>query len=124
MCVLPVMSPGLSAGMAKVAAMSYSTFRKMFRSSYDSLPSPTLLIRKKYRGTSDLILATYSEEDEEVEESSDSNSESEDVEDEDGESHGVNDESHGLDDESYGIDDEGRGIESNGLALGEEEAVP
>nr|GEW12066.1 hypothetical protein [Tanacetum cinerariifolium] len=150
--VPPVMSPGLSAGMADVATMSDSAFRKRFRSSYDSSPSPTLPVRKRYRGTPDLILGTDSEE---VEESSDSNSESEDVEGEgptaededpttedeglavrvegpdvddesyglDCESHGVDDESHGLDDESYGIDDEGHGIESNRLGLGEE-AVP
>nr|GEV37144.1 hypothetical protein [Tanacetum cinerariifolium] len=44
--VLPAMSPGLSAGIAKVAAMS------------------NLAFRKRYRGTSELILDTDSEEDE------------------------------------------------------------
>nr|GEX08421.1 hypothetical protein [Tanacetum cinerariifolium] len=132
--VPPVMLSGLSTGMAEVAAMSDSAFRK----------------RKRYRGTSELILGTDSEEDEEVEESSNSDSESEDVKEEgpttededhavedvglvarvegpsidvesyglDGESHGLDDESHGLDDESYGIDGEGRGLESDGLGLG------
>nr|GFC61145.1 hypothetical protein [Tanacetum cinerariifolium] len=56
--VPPVMSPGLSAGMAEVAAM------------------------KRYRGTSELIFGTDSKEDEEVDESSYSDSKSEDVEDE------------------------------------------
>nr|GEX05175.1 hypothetical protein [Tanacetum cinerariifolium] len=131
--VPPVMSPGLSAGIAEVVTMSDSAFRKRF-----------------------------SEEDEEVEESLDSDSESEDVEDEGptaededpvakdeglavgvegpglddesyglddeshgvyGESYGLDDESHGIDDEGRGIDDEGRSIESDGLGLREEEAV-
>nr|GFA18627.1 hypothetical protein [Tanacetum cinerariifolium]GFA22203.1 hypothetical protein [Tanacetum cinerariifolium] len=121
--VLPVMSPGLSGGMAKVAAMSDSAFCKRFRSSYDSSSSPTLPVRKRYRGTSELILGTDSEEDEEVEESLDSDSESKDVEDEGRtaedddpatkdkglaagvEGHSV-DESYGLDGESHGVDDE------------------
>nr|GEY57624.1 hypothetical protein [Tanacetum cinerariifolium] len=76
------MSPGLSAGIADVAAMSDSTFRKRFRSSYDSSPSPTLPVRKTYRGTSELILGTNSEDNEEVEESSDSDSESKGAKDE------------------------------------------
>nr|GEX69076.1 hypothetical protein [Tanacetum cinerariifolium] len=93
-----VMSPGLSAGMVDVAAMSDLAFCK-------------------------------SEEDEEVEESSDSNSESEDIEDEgptaedEGlaarvEGLGVDDESYGLDGESHGVDDESYGLD------GEEEVVP
>nr|GEZ33503.1 hypothetical protein [Tanacetum cinerariifolium] len=148
--VLPVMSPGISAGMEEVAAMSGLAFRKRFRSYYYSSPSSTLPLKKRYKGTFELILGIDSEE---VEESSDSDSESEDVKDEgptvededpatedeglaarvkglgvddesyglDGKSHGVDDEIHGLDDESYGIDSEGRGIESDGLGLGEEE---
>nr|GEV25112.1 hypothetical protein [Tanacetum cinerariifolium] len=47
--VPPAMSPGLSASIAEVAAMSDSTFCKRFRSSYDSSPSPTFLVRKMYR---------------------------------------------------------------------------
>nr|GEY88785.1 hypothetical protein [Tanacetum cinerariifolium] len=130
--------------------MSDSAFRKRFSSSYDSSPLLTLPVWKRYRGTSKLILGTDSEEDEEVDESSNVDSKSEDVEykgpttdDEDpaakdeglaagvkglsldGKSYGVNDEIHGLDDESYGIDGEGRSIESDGLGLEEEEeAVP
>nr|GEV08703.1 hypothetical protein [Tanacetum cinerariifolium] len=140
--VPPVMSPSLSAGMSEVAAMSDSVFRKRFRSSYDSSPSPTLPVRKRHRGTSKLILDTDSEEDEEVEESLDSDSESEDVEDEgptiededpvaedeglvvgvegpgvDNESYGLDGKSHGVDDESYGLDGESHGVddESHGL---------
>nr|GFC69122.1 hypothetical protein [Tanacetum cinerariifolium] len=133
----------------KVAAMPDSAFRKRFRSSYDSSPSPTLLVRKRYRGTSELILGADSEE---IDGSSDSDSEkdggptAEDedpaagdeglatgvegpgVDDEsyglDDDSYGLDDESHGVDDESHGLDDEGRGLKSDGLGLGEEEAVP
>nr|GEV81757.1 hypothetical protein [Tanacetum cinerariifolium] len=137
-----VMSLGLSAGIAEVAAMSDSAFRKRFRSSYDSSPSLTFPVRKRYRGTSELILGTDSEEDEEVEESSNSNSESEDIEDEgptakdedhaaedeglaawvegldlDDESYGLDDESHGVDGESYGLDDKSRGIDDEGRCI-------
>nr|GEX86178.1 hypothetical protein [Tanacetum cinerariifolium] len=134
------MSPGLSAGIAEVEAMSDLAFHKRFRSSYDSLPSSTLPVRKRYRGTSKLILGTDSEE---VEESSDSHSKSEGAKDEgpiaededpamgdkglavrveglgvDDESYGLDDESHGVDDKSYGLDDESHGVddESRGLA--------
>nr|GFA09223.1 hypothetical protein [Tanacetum cinerariifolium] len=151
--VLPVMSPSLSASITKVAAMHDSAFRKRLRSSYDSSPSSTLPVWKRYRGTSELILGADSEE---IDGSLDSDSESGDAEDKgptaededpaagdeglatgvegldvddesyglDDESYGLDDEGHGVDDESRGLDDEGRGIESDGLGLGEEEAVP
>nr|GEZ12448.1 hypothetical protein [Tanacetum cinerariifolium] len=140
--VPPVMSPGLSAGMAEVAAMSNSTFCKRFRYSYDSSPSPTLPVRKRYKGTSKLVLGTDSKEDEEVEESSDSDIESKDVEDKgpttkdkdptaedeglatrvegpsiDDESYGLDSESHGVDDESHGLDDESYGIDGEGCGI-------
>nr|GEU64868.1 hypothetical protein [Tanacetum cinerariifolium] len=79
--VSPVMSHGLS--------VSDSKFHKRFKSSYDSLPSPTFLVRKRYEGTFKIILDTDSEgdelgeeEDEEVEEILDLDSKSDDVEDE------------------------------------------
>ncbi|GKB67517.1 hypothetical protein Tco_0928929 [Tanacetum coccineum] len=138
--VQPVLSPGYSARIAEAAATSDVAFCKRFRSSYKNSPSPTLPVRKRYRGTSELILGTDSEgdelEDEEVEDSSDFDSESEDAEDEgltagdegpsmDNESHGLDDGSHGRDDEGRGIDDEGHRVESDGLGLEEEEeAVP
>nr|GEU31430.1 hypothetical protein [Tanacetum cinerariifolium] len=141
-----MMSHGLSAGMAKVAAIFDSEFHKRFRSSYDYSPLPTLLVRKRNKGTFELILGTNSEE---VEESLDFDSEIEDIEDEgpiaedkdrnaedeglvagvegpsvddksyglDGESHGVDDESHGLDDESYGINGDSHAV-SEPLRLG------
>ncbi|GJX62415.1 hypothetical protein Tco_0295315, partial [Tanacetum coccineum] len=64
--VPPVMSSGLSASMAEVATISDSAFRKRFRSSYKTSPyssPPDLLLRKHYRGTSELV-----EDDEEEEE--------------------------------------------------------
>nr|GEZ70025.1 hypothetical protein [Tanacetum cinerariifolium] len=146
MHVPPVMSHGLSAGIAEVAAMPNSAFRKRFKSSYDSLPSSTLPVWKRYKGTSDIILGDDSEE---IDESSDSDSESEDAKDEgptaededpaagdeglamgvegpdvDDESYGLDDESHGVDDESRGLEDDSRSLESDGLGLEEEEVVP
>ncbi|GJZ86737.1 hypothetical protein Tco_0658347 [Tanacetum coccineum] len=152
----PAMSSSLSTCMAEVAAMSESTFRKRFRSSYESSPSvslPKLPLRKRYRGTSELVEDSEEddeEEDEEIEESMDSNSVSEDAEDEGlaaededpaaedegltagvegpgmhDEGYGLDDESHGMDDESCGVDDEGHSVESDGHSLEEEEeAIP
>ncbi|GJX12715.1 hypothetical protein Tco_0204473 [Tanacetum coccineum] len=106
----PVMSPGHSARVTKAMALSDSAFRKRYRSSYDTpLPSPTLPVQKRYRGTSEPILDTDSEEDEIGEEDTD----------EDGE-----DESLDVDDERDRSDSEDRGIEGEGLGLEEEEAVP
>ncbi|GJV47709.1 hypothetical protein Tco_1437921 [Tanacetum coccineum] len=146
--VPPMMSPGLSASMAEVAAMSESVFCKRFRSSYESLPSsspPDLPSRKRYRVTFELV-EDDDEEDEEIEESLDSENVSEDAEDEgpiaededpaagdegldawdEGpgmrvESRSLEDESHGLDDESRGLDEEGHSVKSDGISLGEEE---
>ncbi|GJW15201.1 hypothetical protein Tco_0019334 [Tanacetum coccineum] len=103
------MSSGLSAGMAKVAAMSESAFRKRFQSSYESLPSvspPDLPSQKHYRGTFSLyrdseeaMIRRY----EEIRRVMD----------------------FSQYDESCGIDNEGHSIKSDGLGLEEEEeAVP
>nr|GEZ55714.1 hypothetical protein [Tanacetum cinerariifolium] len=111
-----VMLPGLFAGIAEVAAMSDSAFRKRFRSSYDSSPLSTLPVQKRDEdpATEDEGLAARVE--------------GPGLDDEsyglDDKSHGVDGESYGFDDESCGIDDEGRDIESDGLGLGEEEVVP
>nr|GFC86323.1 hypothetical protein [Tanacetum cinerariifolium] len=70
--------------------------------------------RKRYRGTSELILGADSEE---IDGCSDFDSEND-------ESYGLDDENHGVDDKSRGLDDEGRGLESDGFGLGEEEAIP
>ncbi|GJV58919.1 hypothetical protein Tco_1465019 [Tanacetum coccineum] len=74
----------MPARIAEAAALSPSSFRKSYRSSYET-PSPssslTLLVRKRYRGTSELI---------------------EDTEDSDGQ---------GLDDEGQGLEDEGPSME-------------
>nr|GEV37537.1 integrase, catalytic region, zinc finger, CCHC-type, peptidase aspartic, catalytic [Tanacetum cinerariifolium] len=137
--VLPVMPPGLSASIAEVAAMSNSTFHKRFRSPYDSSPSPTLPVRKRYKGTSELILDTDSDEDklkdkdtneDGEDESLDTDDEREGLDDEDrglnDEDYGLDDEDRGLDDKDHGLDDEGRSLDEEGLGLegSEEEAVP
>ncbi|GJZ71812.1 hypothetical protein Tco_0635663 [Tanacetum coccineum] len=142
------MPSGLSASMAEVAAISESALRKRFRSSCQSSPSvspPDLLLRKHYRGTSELVEDSKEDDDEvdeEIEESIDSDSVSEDAEDKgptaedeepaaedeglttrvespvmDDEGYGLDDEGHGRDDESRVIDDEGHSVESDGLGL-------
>ncbi|GJS20086.1 hypothetical protein Tco_0448718 [Tanacetum coccineum] len=110
--VPPVMSPGLYASTAEVAAMFESAIHKRFRSSYESSPSsspPYLPSQKCYQGTPLLVEDDEEDEDEEIEESLDSNSVSEDAEDED--------------DESRGLDDEGYSVESDRFGLGDEEEV-
>ncbi|GKA64624.1 hypothetical protein Tco_0764331 [Tanacetum coccineum] len=87
--VSPAMSPGLSTSITEVATMSDSAFRKRFRYSYETSPTsspPDLPLRKRSRGTSELVEDNEEwddeEEDEEVEESSGFDSESENAEDE------------------------------------------
>ncbi|GKB30541.1 hypothetical protein Tco_0869942 [Tanacetum coccineum] len=128
--VLPAMSPGLSASIAEVAAMSDSAFCKRFRSSYESSP-PDLPSRKRYRGTSKLVEDDEQEEDdeeedeeeddEEVEECSDSDSESEDAEDE---SPTTEHEDPVAGDEGLAEGDEGPDIRVESLSLGGDAAVP
>ncbi|GJS83137.1 hypothetical protein Tco_0749678 [Tanacetum coccineum] len=103
--------------ISEATTLSLSSFRKRYRSSYEtpssSSSSPTLLVQKRYWGTSELILDIDSEGDELREEDTE-----EDVEDE---SQGLDDESQGLDDESQGLDDEGQGLEDEGPNMKEEE---
>ncbi|GKC95931.1 hypothetical protein Tco_1161373, partial [Tanacetum coccineum] len=83
-----------------------------YRSSYETpspSSSPTLPIRKRYRGTSEYILDTETED-----ESSDLDAERE--------GHGLDDEGHGLEDEGHGLDDEGYGLEDEGS--GPKKATP
>nr|GEW90696.1 hypothetical protein [Tanacetum cinerariifolium] len=88
--VSSAMSPGLSASIAEMVAMSDLAFCKRFRSSYESSPSSSPLelpSHKHSRGTSELVEdknKNDEEEDEEVEKSSDSDSKREDTEDEGG----------------------------------------
>ncbi|GKC54388.1 hypothetical protein Tco_1077133 [Tanacetum coccineum] len=120
-----------SVHIAEASSMSDVAFHKRFRSSYESspFPSPTLPVRKRYRGTSELILGTDSEGDElgDEEVSLDSDSRSEDAEDEGptagDDDPGLDDEGYGLDYESRGIDDEGHSVERDGLGLEEEDEV-
>ncbi|GKC92542.1 hypothetical protein Tco_1157984, partial [Tanacetum coccineum] len=88
--------------LTQAMALSDSAFCKRYRSSYEipsSSSSLTLPVRKRYRGTSKLILDTDSEGDELGDEDTE-----EDVEDE---SQGLDDESQSLDNESQGLKDEG-----------------
>ncbi|GKD07921.1 hypothetical protein Tco_1187606 [Tanacetum coccineum] len=72
----PVMSPGHSARVTEAMALLDSAFRKRYISSYETpSPSPTLLVRKRYRGTSEPILDTNSKEDEIGEEDTDEDGE-------------------------------------------------
>ncbi|GJW72647.1 hypothetical protein Tco_0129564 [Tanacetum coccineum] len=123
-CTQPTLSPGMSACIAEATALSPSSFRKRYRSSYEtssSSSSPTLLVQKRYRGTSKLILDTdreggeFKDEDIEEDESLDADDERERSDDK---GHGLGDEDHGLDDESQGLEDKGLGLEE------EEEAIP
>ncbi|GKD31838.1 hypothetical protein Tco_1242616, partial [Tanacetum coccineum] len=60
----PTLSLGMSARIAEAAALSSSSFRKRYRSSYEtSSPSSslTLPIRKRYQGTSELVEDTEDE---------------------------------------------------------------
>nr|GEW69933.1 hypothetical protein [Tanacetum cinerariifolium] len=118
--VSPAMSPGLSASIAEVATMFDYAFRKRFRSSYDSSPSSTILVQKRYRCRSELILDTDSKEDEVRDEDIDEDGGDESL-DADDEGHGLDDEGHGLDGEGCSIDEEGHGVESDGLGLEEED---
>ncbi|GJT40913.1 hypothetical protein Tco_0940778 [Tanacetum coccineum] len=93
----PTLSLGMSARIAEAAALSTSFFCKRYRSSYEtsSSSSPTLSGRKRYRGTSELILDTDGDED------------------------------HGLGDESQGLKGEGLGLEEEEAAPeGQQQAVP
>ncbi|GKC99708.1 hypothetical protein Tco_1169983 [Tanacetum coccineum] len=90
----------MSARIAEATALSPSSFRKRYRSSYETpspSSSPTLPIRKRYRGTSELVEDTK-------EESSDSDTKRE-----------------GSEDKGPGSDDEGHGLEDKGPSSEEEE---
>ncbi|GJW19457.1 hypothetical protein Tco_0026893 [Tanacetum coccineum] len=106
----PAMSPGHSARVAEVMALLDSTFRKRYRSSYET-PSPssslTLPVRKRYRGTSELIVDNDSEWDELSEKDEEDNS----------------DKDHGLNDESQGLEDEGLSLEEEVVPEGQQQAV-
>ncbi|GJY48127.1 hypothetical protein Tco_0438083 [Tanacetum coccineum] len=132
--VLLAMSPGLSASIAEVAAMSDLAFRKRLRSSYKSSPSSSPLdlpSRKRYRGTFELVEGDKKEEDdkeekddeedEDIEESLDSDSESEDAEDE---GPTTKDEDPTAGDEGLVAGDEGPGMRVESLSLGRDEVVP
>ncbi|GJX43553.1 hypothetical protein Tco_0260229 [Tanacetum coccineum] len=118
MRVQPIMSPGHSARVTEAMTLSDSASYKRYRSSYDtpsSSSSSALPVRKRYRGTSELILDTDSEGDELGEEDTE--------EDEEDESLDADYERERLDDEGHRLDDEGHGLEGEGLGLEEEVGV-
>nr|GEW24848.1 hypothetical protein [Tanacetum cinerariifolium] len=128
-CVQPAMSPGHSAKVTEAMALSDLAFRKRYRSSYESPSSSSLIlpVRKRYQGTSELILDTDSDGGE-LEDDDIKDDESLDVDDEgersDDEGHGLDDKGHGLGDEDHRLDEEGHGLEGKRLGLKEEEAAP
>ncbi|GJX68990.1 hypothetical protein Tco_0304717 [Tanacetum coccineum] len=96
----------MSARIVEAAALSPSSFCKRYRSSYEtSSSSLILLVRKIYKGTSELILDTDSERDELGEEDT--------KVDEEDKSSDVHDKRERV-----------RGLEDEGLGLEEEEVVP
>ncbi|GJU25971.1 hypothetical protein Tco_1164592 [Tanacetum coccineum] len=116
----PVMSPGHSARVTKAMALSDLDFCKRYRSSYETPSSSSSLalpVRKRYKGTSELILDTDSDEDEQGDEDSDEDREDKSLD--------TDDKREGLDDEDHGLDDEGHSLDEEGLSLegSEEEAV-
>ncbi|GKE72839.1 hypothetical protein Tco_1534880 [Tanacetum coccineum] len=127
----PTLSSDMSARIAEVAALSPSSFHKRYRSSYEtssssSSSSLTLLVWKRYRGTSELILDTNREGDElgEEDESSDADDKRErESQGLDDEGQGLDEEGQGLDDEGQGLDNDGQGSEDEGLGMEEEEEV-
>ncbi|GJY77543.1 hypothetical protein Tco_0483344 [Tanacetum coccineum] len=122
--------PSHLARVTEVMALSDLAFRKRYRSSYESPSSSSslaLLVSKRYRGTSELILDTDSKGDELGDEDieDDKEDESLDADDEgersNDEGHGSDDEGCGLDDEDHRLDDKGRGLKGEGLSLEDEE---
>ncbi|GKF54037.1 hypothetical protein Tco_0160947, partial [Tanacetum coccineum] len=117
----PTLSSSMLARIAEAAALSPSSFCKRYRSFYETSSSsyPTLPVRKRYKGTSELILDTDSEGDELGEE----DTEEDESFDADDKRERSDDEVHGLGDEDHGLDDESQGLEEEGIGL-REEAVP
>ncbi|GJU99912.1 hypothetical protein Tco_1329183 [Tanacetum coccineum] len=91
----PTLSSGMPAGIAKATALSPSSFRKRYRSLYET-PSPSLSLTPS--STEEIRMTR--------------------------ESHGLDDEGHGLDDEGQGLEDEGPGMEEEEAAPeGQQQAV-
>ena len=79
-CTQPTLSPGYSARLTEAIAMTPTSFHKRYRPTFEpasSLSLPTLPLRKRYRGTSELVFDTEDEE----EESSDMGDDREGIED-------------------------------------------
>ncbi|GJV85604.1 hypothetical protein Tco_1525502 [Tanacetum coccineum] len=108
----PAMSPGLSARVIKAMTLSDSAFCKRYRSSHETpSPSPTLLVWKRYKGTSELILDIDSKGDELGDEDTEEDEE---------------DKSLDTDDERERSKDEGPGLEGRAeeaVREGQQQAV-
>nr|GFB15890.1 hypothetical protein [Tanacetum cinerariifolium] len=112
------LSLNMSARITDAAALFLSSFRKKYRSSYEtSSSSLTLPVQKRYRGTSELILDTDSEGDELGDEDTEEDKEDESLDADDKR------EGHGLGDKYHGLDDKIQGLEDKGLDLKVDEAV-
>nr|GEV20263.1 hypothetical protein [Tanacetum cinerariifolium] len=94
--------------------------QRSFYETPSSSSSPTLSVRKRYRGTSKLILDIDIEGDELGDEDHGLNDESQGLDDK---GHGLGDEDHGLDDESQGLEDEGLGLEDETIPKVQQQAV-
>nr|GEY90898.1 hypothetical protein [Tanacetum cinerariifolium] len=106
----PTLSSGMSAQIAEADDLSYSLFRKRYRSSYKTTSpspssSPTLPIQKRYQGTSELVEDT---EDKSLDLSI---------------KRGFRRRGSWSEDEGLGSEDEGPCSEDKGLSLEEEEAA-
>ncbi|GJU65623.1 hypothetical protein Tco_1247458 [Tanacetum coccineum] len=117
--VIPAMSSGLSASIAEVAAMSESTFRKRFRSSFAEFTICVTTELPSWKRNRRFVWGELVE-DRFYTEFEDPAARDEGLAAE-VEGLGTDDESHGLDDEIYGLGGEGHSIESDGLSLEEEE---
>ncbi|GJX35846.1 hypothetical protein Tco_0247403 [Tanacetum coccineum] len=121
----------MSARIAKAAALSPFSFRKRYRSSYEtpSLSSSlTLLVLKRYGGTSELILDTKENEGRRILRrmrrmgvQMRMTRERESLDDE---GQVLDDEGQGLYDEGQGLDNEGQGLEDEEPSIEEEEVAP
>nr|GEW77112.1 hypothetical protein [Tanacetum cinerariifolium] len=100
-CTQPTLSPGKSSRIVEAAALSLSSFRKKYRSSYKTLSpssSTTLSGRRILRRIRRMRVWMRMTR----------------------ESQGLDDEGQGLDDEGQGLDDEGQGLDDKGQGLDEE----
>nr|GFB67089.1 hypothetical protein [Tanacetum cinerariifolium] len=100
-------TPALVPILRRTASISDLAFRKRVRSSYDSSPSPALLVRKRYSVSEDAEDESPTSKDEDLAARD--------------EGLATGDEGLGMRVKSRGLDDEGHRVENDELSLGEEE---